>query len=347
MDRSSLKKSAAAAVSLALIGCASAPSGKDATVLSGLFGKQPAPSDAGKNAAPKDKAPAAPGAIPVPTDLDGAVRQAEEQRKAGDLTGAARTLSQLVLVAPDNPRVLGEYGKTLLAQGRSDDALAFLARAIELKPGDWSLFSAQGIAYDQKGEYEAAQAAYGRALALNPGDPAVLSNNALSHVQSGDLDGAEQFLLQAQQAGAANPRIASNLALVRSLKASRLHPVPAEAIVATPVPAGTATAAPPPAPAEDRPVASIPLPAPANSLPLLPAIAPASPVGIAKAAEPRKDDAPEPARIEQPIEPAKPGPAPLMQPGPKTIAPPPSLRRERADVSQSLASRPALSSSER
>ena len=130
-------------------------------------------------------------------------------RKSGDLQGAARTLSQLVLVAPDDPRVMAEYGKTLVAEGRSDDALAFLERAIELKPSDWALYSAQGIAYDQKENYKAAQIAYGRALAINPGEPTVLSNDALSHVQMGDLDGAERLLLQAPPNMAAIiPRIA-------------------------------------------------------------------------------------------------------------------------------------------
>lgn len=71
------------------------------------------------------------------------MKQALAQRKSGDLSAAAHTLSQLVLLAPDDARVLGEYGKTLIAMGRTDDALAFLERAVELQPKDWSLFSAQ------------------------------------------------------------------------------------------------------------------------------------------------------------------------------------------------------------
>src|SRR5450432_3925544 len=89
----------------------------------------------------------------APTDLESAVRSAQAARKAGDLTGATRILSQLVLVAPDDARVIGEYGKTLAAEGRSDDAIAFLERATQIDPGDWSLYSAEGVAYDQKGNY--------------------------------------------------------------------------------------------------------------------------------------------------------------------------------------------------
>lgn len=36
----------------------------------------------------------------------------------------------------------------------ADDAIAFLDRAIQLQPGDWTLYSAQGVAYDQEGKYQ-------------------------------------------------------------------------------------------------------------------------------------------------------------------------------------------------
>ena len=222
-------------MSALLASCATAaPVRKDATLFS------PPGQIADKSAQDAD---AALTDVEPSLDLDGAVRQAQAQRKMGDLVGATRTLSQLVLVAPDDARVLGEYGKTLVAQGRSDDALAFLERAIELQATDWSLFSAQGVAYDQKGKYVLAQAAYARALGLKPGEPTVLSNDALSHIQSGDLDEAERLLREAAQAGGDYPRIASNLALVQSLKASRSAAAPAPAKLAV------QPAAPPPAPA--------------------------------------------------------------------------------------------------
>jgi len=145
-----------------------------------------------------------------------------------------------------------------------------LERALELQSKDWSLFSAQGVAYDQKGEYLAAQAAYGRALLLKPGDPTVLSNAALSHMQTGDLDGAEALLLQASPSSAEFPRIASNLALVRSLKNSRPPQAPSV------VPAKELTLVPRPTPVEapsapDTPVATLPTPEPkASDIPTVP-----------------------------------------------------------------------------
>lgn len=246
MNHVTVRMGALAAFSAMLLGCASAPVAGDATAISrtGQKGKG--------EASGTSRSPAA------PTNIDGVVKQAQAQRKNGDFAGAAHTLSQLVLLAPDDARVLGEYGKTLIAMGRTDDALAFLGRAVELQSNDWSLFSAQGVAYDQKGEYLAAQAAYGRALLLKPGDPTVLSNAALSHVLTGDLDKAEALLMQASPSSAEFPQIASNLALVRSLRSSR--PPQAAAIVppkemplvpATPIKAPSAA---------DTPVATLPVP---------------------------------------------------------------------------------------
>ena len=265
MNHVTVRLGALAALSAMLLGCASAPLlNGDATVFSDTRPK-------GKNDASVTSRPVA-----APTNIDGAVKQAQAQRRSGDFLAATHTLSQLVLLAPDDARVLGEYGKTLIAMGRNDDALAFLERAVELQPRDWSLFSAQGVAYDQKGEFLAAQAAYGRALQLKPGDPTVLSNAALSHVQTGDLDGAEALLLQASPSSAEFPRIASNLALVRSLKNSR--PPQASAVLppkdTTPVPSLEPIDAPI---APDTQMATQPIPEPkASDIPVAPQSAPES-----------------------------------------------------------------------
>jgi Flp pilus assembly protein TadD len=179
----------------------------------------------------------------APANVASMVKQAQLQRLSGDFAGATHALSEAMLLAPDDARVLGEYGKTLVAQGRSDDALAFLERASGLDPSDWSLFSAIGVAYDQKGNYPQAQSAYDRALAMKPGDATVLSNEALSHMHAGDLDEAERLLLQAEAHAAEFPRIASNLAMLRSLKASR--PASSQRVAALPPPLPEAAPTPP------------------------------------------------------------------------------------------------------
>ena len=250
----------------------------------------------------------------LPTDIESAIKTAQDARKNGDYTTATRVLSQVMLVAPDDPRVLGEYGKVLAAQGRSDDALAFLERATQLQPGDWTLFSAQGIAYDQKGIYQAAQVSYARALALKPGEASVLNNDALSHLQSGDLDGAERLLRSAGPAAAqADPRIAKNLELVQSLRAAQPEKTAAAPPAPTPAPAAAAAAPSAPAvaqipapvsqPQDIGPVASAANPA-AQSEPVAAPLPPQPPVEAVALASPAPTpevvSPPEPAPVETP-----------------------------------------------
>ena len=154
----------------------------------------------------------------LPTDLDGEVRRAQLLRAQGDYQGAAASLARLMLSAPDDPRVIGEYGKVLVQEGRSQDALAFLNRAIELQPNDWMLYSAQGVAYDQLGDPDKAKVAYVRALSLKPGNASVLNNYAMSRVLAGDLPEAQKLLAQAK---GDDPRIAANQTLVAELEAGK------------------------------------------------------------------------------------------------------------------------------
>ncbi len=189
----------------------------------------------------------------APMDLNTALVKAQLSRKTGDFVEASKILSQLVLFAPDDSRVMGEYGKTLAAQGKSDDALAFLDRAIQIRPDDWTFYSAAGVAFDQKGQYPQAQASYARALALKPGEPSVLNNAALSYMQSGDLDTAEQMIRQAAATSPDKSRIEYTIAMVERAKASRpQRSSPAQAPVtsapAPQAPAVIASIAPAPQP---------------------------------------------------------------------------------------------------
>jgi Flp pilus assembly protein TadD len=150
-------------------------------------------------------------------NLDSEIARAKQQRVAGDLNGAAHTLSQLMLVAPDDPRVVSEYGKVMVSRGHSDDAIAFLKRGLELQPDDWTLYSAIGIAYDQKNDYADAKTAYDRALQIRPGNPAVLNNYAMSRMLAGDLHAAQSLIAQAQATGGADPKIVHNVELMAAL----------------------------------------------------------------------------------------------------------------------------------
>ena len=87
-----------------------------------------------------------------------------------------------------------------------------------MQTGDWSYFSALGVAYDQTGD--AALRPHGlrtRALQLKPGEPTVLNNYALSRATAGDLAGAQRLIAQAAAAPGADPKIARNATMLAAM----------------------------------------------------------------------------------------------------------------------------------
>lgn len=163
-------------------------------------------------------APQTPAADNLPTTLDGEIKRAHDLRVAGSYDEAAKALGQLMIIAPDDVRVVGEYGKALAQLGRPDEALPFLNRAIQLDANDWTLYSALGVAYDQDDQHTKARAAYEHALKLKPGQPDVLNNYAVSRMLSGNLGDAQKLLSQASQPGGADSKINNNLALLETMK---------------------------------------------------------------------------------------------------------------------------------
>ena len=134
-----------------------------------------------------------------------------------------------MLVASDDARVVGEYGKTLAAMGRATDAVKFLTRAQQLQPNDWTIYSALGVAYDQLGDQKNAQVAYEHALALKPDEPSVLNNYALSRMLAKDPAMARKLVARAESAGGdSDAKIARNIAMIRSLAVNAPAPVAAQ-----------------------------------------------------------------------------------------------------------------------
>lgn len=193
-------------------------------------------------------------AAAFPSTLQGEIARAHSLRLSGSFEDASKALGQLMLVAPDDVRVVGEYGKLLAEEGRADEAVPFLKRAVQLDADDFTLYSALGVAYDQIDDHAKARTAYEHALTLKPGAPEVLNNYAVSRMLSGDLDGAQRLLAQAALAGSQNPKIADNMALLASMRhpqvlatteiaAAPPKPAASHAIVAAATPKAQATRA--------------------------------------------------------------------------------------------------------
>ncbi|MGH6829441.1 MAG: tetratricopeptide repeat protein [Rhizomicrobium sp.] len=258
--------------------CASVLAGCAGDKSAALFGPQ---GHAKTVAAASDETP--------PADVESGVREARSDRLAGRYDEAIRVLSQLMLVAADDPRVVGEYGKTLAEKGRGQEAAQFLTRATELQPRDWSLYSALGVAYDELGRQDLADKAYVRALSLKPAEPSILNNYALSRLMAKDPATARQLMAEAERAGgASDPKIARNIALVKALAvpaqvekaAAASDPLPQPAgQTANVLPAAAAVPAPQvvmePIPAD--PLAGPVKPRPVKPRPAVPKAAPAVP----------------------------------------------------------------------
>jgi Flp pilus assembly protein TadD len=206
----------------------------------------------------------------VANDIEGNLRQARLLRAAGSYDDAIHILSQLMLAAADDPRVTAEYGKALAQKGRAQDATQFLRRAIELSPGDWTLYSALGVSYDQLGDQPNARLAYEHALMLRPNEASVLNTYALSRMLAKDPDGARALIARAQTAAGPSPnaKIARNVALIDSMAPQK------------------AAAAEKPVAAAAAPKAAAPAPAPVKTAPKLAIAAPQTPVAAAPLPKP-------------------------------------------------------------
>jgi Flp pilus assembly protein TadD len=79
-------------------------------------------------------------------------------------------------------RALQGQGITLSLQGRSDEAMATLQRAVEADPGAWRAWNALGREYDNRTQWAQAEAAYAQAMSTSGGDALVLNNRGYSRL---------------------------------------------------------------------------------------------------------------------------------------------------------------------
>ena len=227
--------------------------GATALAVSGCAGG-PATSHAVKTSAVTHPSQTKRGTGTYPQNLSGEISRARQLRTHGDYKGALRALAQLMLLSPDNPQVVGEYGKDLVELGRAKEALAFLDRAIELQPHNWSYLSARGVAQDQLHNTKAAAQSYRAALAISPYQPSVLNNYALNQVMQGHKKQAKTLFEAALAHGGKDPRIAQNLVQLTHPKASTAKPADSAAKT---VPSTARQASPASAPA-DAPTPALP-----------------------------------------------------------------------------------------
>jgi Flp pilus assembly protein TadD len=120
--------------------------------------------------------------------------------------------------AQGEPLTLLELGKDYLAADQLNLAKPTLERARSAAPLNWEILSSLGVVYDYNGDYEQAQQQYDAALFLDPENPTVLNNKALSLAQQGRLDEAVKTMKIATDQPSASAQARQNLALLMALK---------------------------------------------------------------------------------------------------------------------------------
>ncbi len=155
-----------------------------------------------------------------PKDVDAALGLARNLRYAGTPKRAVMVLDRSLKTTPNNPHLLAEQGRALIASGNSQAAIPPLTQALKIGVGtdDWRTYSALGIAHDQLGRHDAARAAYDKARLISPENTTILNNLALSLAMSEQLDEAVGLLELAQKLPGTTAQVRQNLALLYGMR---------------------------------------------------------------------------------------------------------------------------------
>jgi Flp pilus assembly protein TadD len=198
-----------------------------ATMLAGCT-KQASRMDPAGNISTASTAPASFGAVAElgrkweanPADVTKGLAYANALESIGQKEQQISVYAQLVQRNPDNGKLAGLYGRKLVAEGRSQEAIPVLERAATSANADWRVLSALGSAYDHQGLYQKARPHYQAALAADPQNLSVMNNLGMSFALEGNLKQAEATLRQADALprSKSEPRIRQNLALVVGLQ---------------------------------------------------------------------------------------------------------------------------------
>jgi tetratricopeptide (TPR) repeat protein len=97
-------------------------------------------------------------------------QRAFESAHSGDLAQAETDLRRAVVLAPDNPKFLGDLGAILGAEGKLRDAAVYLGKASKIDPRNLNLRSDLAVTESYLGEERRAQRNLEYILSKRPGD---------------------------------------------------------------------------------------------------------------------------------------------------------------------------------
>ena len=119
---------------------------------------------------------------------------------AGRVSDAEKVTSSALAAFDDEGWAHGSHARVLLAKGEPAKAVGELDRAVELSPGDASLYALRGDAAREVGSNAEAKASYEKALQLDPGQPRALSGFVALLIDTGDFARATEIIDQMDNA---------------------------------------------------------------------------------------------------------------------------------------------------
>lgn len=142
--------------------------------------------------------------------LDDLLREAVALHQAGDLAGAEAAYRRILRRWKDDANALHLLGVALRQQGRLEEALRQLDRAVSARPQDPLFRANRGAALADAGRLKEAVADLSRAASARPGDATTLRNLGQAMAALGNAKGALDPLARAVAAApdAPEPRLA-------------------------------------------------------------------------------------------------------------------------------------------
>jgi tetratricopeptide (TPR) repeat protein len=118
----------------------------------------------------------------------------------GRVSDAERVTSAALAAFDGEGWAHGSHARVLLTKGEPAKAVAELDRAVELSPGDASLFALRGDAAREVGASQEAKASYEKALQLDPGESRALSGFVALLIDMDDFARATEIIDQMDKA---------------------------------------------------------------------------------------------------------------------------------------------------
>jgi Flp pilus assembly protein TadD len=135
---------------------------------------------------------------------------------------ASLRYDQLLASSPDDGQLLERAGIARLQQGRVEEAVAILDRALRQPRPGWQAWNARAVAADRRRDWQTSDRAYAAGLKVAPQSASLLNNLGWSLMLRGRWDEAEKLLAQAHALAPGEGRIADNFDLARSAAAAGL-----------------------------------------------------------------------------------------------------------------------------